>query len=79
MKMRVFLISLWIAIVILVACGSKESEPESLSNDSSPATQQPREHIFSTQERALRKAQDLNRQVDEHDKEMRKKLGEAFK
>jgi len=74
MKMKIFLLGLWITIFILVACGSKQEASEQTSAQSNTT---PKEHIFSTQENALRKAQQLNQTIAEHDKDMRKKLEEA--
>lgn len=73
MKMKIFLLSLWIAIFILVACGSKQNETDASTAQSNV----PKENVFSAQENALRKAQQLNQTVLEHDKEMRKKIDEA--
>ena len=75
MKMRLFLASLWIAIFVLVACGSKQTE------ESNPpqASQTPKEHIFSAQERALRKAQQLNTVVEQHATDMRERIEEETK
>ena len=66
-----------ISAMALVACNGKQSD--SADETDAAAKALPKEHIFSAQERALRKAQALNTVVDEHDQEMRKKLGEAFK
>lgn len=86
MKMTHFLLLLWITIFIFAACSSKTdpatapaddaAQAESVESGEQPAIQ---DNVFSAQINAVKKAKQVDRLVQEHDKEMRKQLDESLK